>query len=45
MNKKLLEYKALNIDAKVWHLTSGKTNDELKAYARFNSDLGDVLRK
>jgi hypothetical protein len=45
MNKKLLEFKALDIDAKIWDLTGGKTDEELKAVGWYNCDLEDVLRK
>ena len=45
MNKKLLEFLALDIDAKVWDLTEGKTDEELKVEGWYNCDLEDVLRK
>ena len=44
MNNKLLEFEALQIDAKVWDLTKGKTNEELKNNGWYNADLEDVLR-
>ena len=45
MNKKLMEFEALNIDAKVWDLTEGKSDDELRMNGWYNADLEDVLRK
>lgn len=44
MNKKLLEFQALDIDAKVWDLTNGNTDEQLKAKGWYNCDLEDVLR-
>jgi hypothetical protein len=44
MNKKLLEFQALDIDAKVWDLTFGKTDEQLKEDGWYNCDLEDVLR-
>ncbi|WP_417237668.1 DUF6371 domain-containing protein [Bizionia sp.] len=44
MNKKILEFEMLNIDAKVWDLTCGKTDEELKNDNWYNCDLEDILR-
>ena len=44
MNKNLLEFKALDIDAKILDLRSGKSDDELIANGWYNSDLEDILR-
>ncbi|MEP5254328.1 MAG: DUF6371 domain-containing protein [Winogradskyella arenosi] len=44
MTKKLVEFKTLGINARVWDITSGKTDKELKASGWYNCDLEDVLR-
>ncbi|WP_417200540.1 DUF6371 domain-containing protein [Bizionia sp.] len=43
MNKKLIEFETIEIDAKVWDLTSGKTDEALKEQGWYNCDLEDVL--
>ncbi|WP_111709134.1 DUF6371 domain-containing protein [Lutibacter citreus] len=44
MNKKLPFLKELGIDAKVWDMTNGKTDDQLKNEGWYNCDLEDILR-
>ena len=44
MNNKLIEFEVLQIDAKVWDVTEGKTDEELKNNGWYNADLEDVFR-
>ncbi|WP_458627768.1 DUF6371 domain-containing protein [Winogradskyella sp. PC D3.3] len=45
MAEKVLKFKTLGIDAKLWDLTSGKTDKELKDSNWYNCDLEDVFRR
>jgi len=44
MNKKLSNLLELGIDANIWDMTNGKTNDQLKKEGLYNCDLEDVFR-
>jgi hypothetical protein len=44
MNKKLPILKELSIDAKIWDMTNGKTDEQLKEEGWYNCDLEDVFR-
>lgn len=44
MNKKLSNLLELGVDAKVWDMTNGKTDDQLKKEGSYNCDLEDVFR-
>ncbi|MHB0756768.1 DUF6371 domain-containing protein [Polaribacter sp. M15] len=44
MNNKLSLLSELGINAKIWDMTKGKTDDQLKEEGWYNSDLEDFLR-
>lgn len=43
MNKKLPLFSELGINAKIWDMTEGKTDDQLKEEGLYNCDLEDFL--
>jgi len=44
MNKKLSKLRSLNIDATIYDITLGKTDEQLKIEGLYNCDLEDILR-
>ena len=44
ISKKLQKLKVLNIDATVYDMTMGKSDEELKTYGLYNCDIEDLLR-
>ena len=44
MNNKLTHIIEMGIDAKIWNMTNGKTDDQLKKEGWYNCDLEDVFR-
>lgn len=43
--KKIPDLIAMGVNVKIWDMTKGKTDDELKSLGIYNNDLEDVFRK
>ena len=45
INKKVYEMQSLKIDATIWDITDGRTDEQLKIDGVYNNDLEDVIKK
>ena len=44
IKKKILIFNEIGIDAEIWDMTNGKTDEQLKKEGLYNCDLEDFFR-